>query len=379
MKFSSLPEIEQSTTAIKAFIARALNRKNSRGVITFVVAIFVLFATWTGYELVLAGGEGISIHAPSLHLGGFSPKPENNDTTTSLIPQKIWQVMLRSVDPHALREMPTWLAKNMDYQYTLLGDKKSDEFVQKNFAKEPRLIEVYSKLQNIGMKVDLLRYLLMYIEGGVYADIDVAAVRPVDTWVPEHLRGTIKLIVGPEFDRLGGGAWAGMPYYVQFGQWTVAAAPRHPVFRTLIDRALQGIEDLIADSGVPIEEFKPSNNNQVLNSTGPIAFTETVFKYMQTFDSNLTDTQNLSAMKESRVYGDVLVLTIDGFGTGQVHSGSSHNGTMPESALVHHKFWSSWTKADQMDHSKDKEEHKEHKREEEYGGEEQTGVEDNKT
>ncbi|CAG9946047.1 unnamed protein product [Clonostachys rosea f. rosea IK726] len=274
----------------------------------------------------------------------------------SLIPQKIWQIMVNNdnPDPEILRDTKSWLARNIDYEYTLMSTKKSDEFVQKHYADEPRLLEIYTNLHNTGMKSDLLRYLILNVEGGVYADIDTVALQPVDAWVPDHLLGNIRLVVGPEFDQLDGPRWDGMAHFVQFGQWTIAAAAGHPVFRKLIDRALQAIEDLLEAYEVPIEDFRPHSHIEVVNSTGPIAFTELVFKHMQSFDPALKDTKALSTMKEPLVFGDTLVLTIDGFGMGQQHSGSTNDGTIPKDAFVSHNFGGTWGKGDQMDHSGEK-------------------------
>src|SRR6478736_5568278 len=127
-----------------------------------------------------------------------------------------------------------------------MGKKKSDEFVRKYYANEPRVIEVYESLVNTGMKSDLLRYLILNIEGGIYADIDTTALRPLDTWVPSYLRERVRFVAGIEFDRLDGGMWGGMAHDVQFGQWAFAGAPGHTIFRTMIDRAVTGVEELAA-------------------------------------------------------------------------------------------------------------------------------------
>jgi alpha 1,6-mannosyltransferase len=198
------------------------------------------------------------------------------------------------------------------------------------------------------MKSDLLRYLVLNVEGGVYADIDTRAIKPIDKWVPSYLRNRVRLVAGLEFDRLDGNAWVGMQHYVQFGQWTFAGAPGHPVFRKLIDRAVEGVENLAKAHGVTIQELRPNKHTDVVNTTGPIAFTDMILEEITKVDPNITDMKQLSPMNENVVIGDMLLLPIDAFGMGQQHSASTNDGSTPKNALVEHLFWGHWTKGDQM-------------------------------
>lgn len=191
------------------------------------------------------------------------------------------------------------------------------------------------------MKSDLLRYLILSAEGGVYSDTDTIALRPIDSWVPAKYRNKARVVVGIEFDRRDGVAWADIPHWLQFCQWTIAAAPGHPVFEKMFDRVIESVQDLSETHGVPVTELTPGSF-EVMNSTGPAAWTDVVFEQLQEFNSSLNDTKDLSFMTEPKLYGDILVLTIDGFGMGQSHSESTNNGSIPEAALMRHLFYGSW-------------------------------------
>ncbi|KAF4946806.1 hypothetical protein FSARC_14116 [Fusarium sarcochroum] len=172
-------------------------------------------------------------------------------------------------------------------------------------------------------------------------DESLIAIRPIDEWVPPELRGQVSLVVGIEFDRRNGGGWADIPHWLQFCQWTIAATPGHPVFRKMTSRVIKSMEDLSRKHNVSIEQLKPSSF-EVMNSTGPAAWTDVVFEQLQEYDPALNSTKDLSFMTEPKLYGDTLVLTIDGFGMGQVHSHSTHDGSIPEAALMKHRFRGSW-------------------------------------
>lgn len=48
------------------------------------------------------------------------------------------------------------------------------------------------------LRADIARYLLVYTYGGVYADLDTRALRPVEEWRDGH--ANVSLIVGVEAD-----------------------------------------------------------------------------------------------------------------------------------------------------------------------------------
>jgi alpha 1,6-mannosyltransferase len=196
------------------------------------------------------------------------------------------------------------------------------------------------------MKSDLLRYLILGVEGGVYTDTDTWALKPIDQWVPEHLRDQVRLIVGIEFDRRDGDAWPEMSHWLQFCQWTIAAAPGHPVFRRMVSRIMDSVDQLSEEHQVPVHELSPSSF-EVLNSTGPAAWTDVVFEQLQEYDPLLKETRDLSFMTEPKLYGDILVLHIDGFGMGQPHSHSTDDGSTPDGALARHFFRGTWRVDDQ--------------------------------
>lgn len=224
-----------------------------------------------------------------------------------------------------------------------MGPRRADAFVNKTFAHRPDLVSTYHSLRNTGMKSDWLRYMILWHEGGVYSDSDTVALRPIDTWVPESLRDRVRLVVGFEWDRRGGG-WRGYRYEVQFAQWTFASAPGHPVFERLLNASLGKLEDLRAMHGMAeLPQIKPENK-QVLNTTGPWIWTETVFGLMQEQDPSLKSLKELSGMERPRLYGDILLLPIDAFALGRPHSGSTNDGSIPKNALAKHLMDNSWKK-----------------------------------
>jgi alpha 1,6-mannosyltransferase len=277
-----------------------------------------------------------------------SPSAETKPSTLA-IPAKIWQILLpqkpdqaeKPVNPEQLQDTPSWLAMNRDYKYTLVGHKGGRDFVRDNFADDKRILDAFDHIPNVGMKSDMLRYLILGKEGGVYTDTDTVALQPVDKWVPAEFEHKVGLVVGIEFDRRDGGPWADISHWVQFCQWTIAAAPGHRVFRSMVERILESLDKLADEHHVPVQDVKPTSF-EVMNSTGPAAWTDIVFEELQKHDPSLETTKDLSFMTGPKLFGDVLVLPIDGFGMGQGHSDSTNDGSIPADALVKHLFRGSW-------------------------------------
>ncbi|KAI3395249.1 hypothetical protein diail_1602 [Diaporthe ilicicola] len=191
-----------------------------------------------------------------------------------------------------------------------------------------------------GLKSDLLRYLILSVKGGVYTDTDTEALQPIDKWVAPEIKEKVKLIVGIEFDQRDGGRWAEISHALQFCQWTIAAAPGHPIFPDMVAHAVESLKHLSMVYDQSLEDLKPSSF-EVMNSTGPAAWTDVVFSHLQLASPGLI-WQNLSYMSSPQLHGDILVLPIDGFGVGQMHSGSTNDGSNPEGALIRHHFRGSW-------------------------------------
>ncbi|GFF31820.1 initiation-specific alpha-1,6-mannosyltransferase, partial [Aspergillus udagawae] len=106
-------------------------------------------------------------------------------------PRKIWQIWKVNpleFDGRDIEVARSWTVKNPGYRYEVLTDQNDLDYVETNFGplgeNRPDIVETYRSLTARIIKADLLRYLVMYIEGGVYADIDVEALRPVERFVP---------------------------------------------------------------------------------------------------------------------------------------------------------------------------------------------------
>jgi alpha 1,6-mannosyltransferase len=244
-----------------------------------------------------------------------------------------------NIETDTIVDTLSWIAKNPDYHYQLLGGPGAEEFVMKHF---PQHLDLYKSIPNTGSKSDLLRYMLLAVEGGIYTDLDTVALQPVDSWIPPHYKDQARVIIGLEYDQRDDDfVFAELHPTIQFCQWTIAAAPGHKIFDNMVQQAVDSLKKFEQEYDLPISNIT-LKNPEVLSSTGPGAWTDVVFEGLKIADPSITTLKNISRLSEPRLYGDILLLPIDAFGMGQVHSGSTRGDDIPKNALAKHNFRGHW-------------------------------------
>lgn len=290
---------------------------------------------------------------------GGSKTKQNTAATAPVIPagvgfpKKIWQSW--KVDPLHFEQRDsntarTWLQRNPDFRYEVLTDSNDVGYVEQHFGPggfdRPDIVDLYRNINATIIKADLLRYMVMYAEGGVYADIDVEALKPVSRFIPDHryAEADIDMVIGIEIDQpefkdhpiLGKKSQS-------FCQWTFMARPRLPVMMRLIENIMSWLADLARQQNVPISEVV-MDFDQVISGTGPSAFTAAILEEMnvnRAKDSPEITWDVFHDLDESKIVSRVLVLDVEAFAAGQGHSDSGNHNA--RGALVkHHYHASNW-------------------------------------
>lgn len=271
--------------------------------------------------------------------------------TTSVIPRKIWQTWKTgplNFDQRDSTSAKSWPEKNPSYRYEVLTDDNALDYVKWHYGpygfNRPDIIKLYEELNVTIIKADLLRYLIIYAEGGVYADIDVECLRSVSRFIPERYEESeVDMIIGVEIDEP---AFANHPILgskcKSFCQWTFAAKPKLPVMMRLIENIQDWLDSISHQKGVSISELE-LDFNEVISGTGPSAFTRAVLEQMtaQNPDHKEVTWDRFHNLAESVLVNGILVLNVEAFAAGQGHSDSGNHNS--RGALVkHHYHASSW-------------------------------------
>ncbi len=312
-----------------------LPKQVQRALPIYCIVILILFLLNIG-----SIGHGVA----SVGRGIYSGAPQHPH---KIFPRKIWQTW--KVDPLGFEERDlsvakTWTTKNPGHRYEVLTDSNDMYYVETYYGpngfNRPDIVNVYRSLTLRIIKADLLRYLVMYAEGGLYTDIDVEALKPVSKFIPQRYdESEIDMVVGIEIDQPDFNSHPVLGKKSQsFCQWTFMCKPQLPVMLHLVDSIIAWLQECSRKQGVPIEQLE-LDFDEVISGTGPSAFTKILLKDIGRQVGRTVKWDEFHALYESKLVGGVLVLTVEAFAAGQGHSDSGNHNA--KTAMVKHRYHAS--------------------------------------
>lgn len=209
----------------------------------------------------------------------------------------------------------TWLSLNPDYTHELMTDARMEAFVREKF-KDTEMERVYLEVNDYIMCSDLIRYLILLADGGVYSDLDVGCLRRIDTWVPEAFQDEASVVVGVEVDnKFGptGRKFQGAEDLFQLVNWTMMSKPGQPFIKFLVDRVIRNLRRMAEEQSTTVKDMKYTVK-QVLHITGPAAMTTAFFDYATQITGSSVTYKNFTKTTEPKLVGNVVVLPIFAFG-----------------------------------------------------------------
>lgn len=154
-------------------------------------------------------------------------------------------------------------AANPDWTYSFWDAERAEAWIAKTYGKDVLARYLRIRPEYYAARSDLLRYLNIYAQGGVYLDIKSTCSRPLDEAI---LPGERYILMPWEAgERFQHPELAHMPDG-EYAQWVIASVPGHPYLRAVIRRVLANIDDYSEwRNGVGMRA--------ILRVTGPIAYT----------------------------------------------------------------------------------------------------------
>ena len=223
-----------------------------------------------------------------------------------------------------------------------MSNQGADDFARKYYADRPDILEPFLQLKFHVLRSDLLRYMILESEGGIYSDLDTVAIKSVRDWIPQEMGSKVHAVVGVEYDQLDNEPYYGMDERIQFCQWTMATSRGHPIMKNVVKKAIVALNETAERNKSSIADFKPTDG-EVIQITGPVIWTRAVMEAMSEATGTEISYLNITGMSEPLLFGDVLVLPIDGFGAGQPHSNSTRDDNHgPGDVFVRHQWKGSW-------------------------------------
>lgn len=223
----------------------------------------------------------------------ISPKIINYKTRK--IPRTIIQTNETNLLPDKMiNTVYTWINLNPEYSYKFFDNNDRINFIKNNFPTE--VINIYHQLPHGAIKADLFRICYIYINGGVYSDIDQPCIKPLDSIIDDD-------------DDFVSGVENSTPH-----QMLIISSPKNPFLKHLI---YKGIERFKTKnplkgpwSGINAGYFGPpaygysfiwftSNNEPIIDDNGKWIFNYKI-KYGKYMINNLNlNIKNFSLFKDT--------------------------------------------------------------------------------
>jgi alpha 1,6-mannosyltransferase len=261
----------------------------------------------------------------------------------SKFPAYIWQTWKTSPSSPKFEKTfrpleQSWTDQHPGFVHEVITDSVAVPLLRHLFSNTPRVLEAYEALPAPVLKADFFRYLILLARGGIYSDIDTAALQSAVDWVPHEVpRSSYGMVIGIEADpdRPDWADWYSRR--IQFCQWTIQSKPGHPILREMVANITE--ETLKHREMGTLKETLDS----IVEFTGPALWTDHIFAFFndpQYFDipedAKEIDWEAFTGITSAKKVGDVIVLPITSFspGVGQMGAGEDNDPM----AFVKHVF-----------------------------------------
>ena len=157
-----------------------------------------------------------------------------NHKTHTIIPKQIIQTWEhKNIDSDFQKIIDSWKYNNSNYDYVLYDRNEREKFIIKHF--DSNVIKAYKSIISGAYKADLFRYCYLYINGGVYIDIDTLCLNSIDKIIPDGAEMVVPIDLNST------------PSEGQhnLSNGFIACKPKHPVMLKCIEKIVFNVENNI--------------------------------------------------------------------------------------------------------------------------------------
>lgn len=177
-----------------------------------------------------------------------------------MIPKHIYQTWkTHNLPPGITRVITQMMAINPGWTHHLYDDAEMADFICDNFP--GRVYEAFQSLAIGAARADMWRYCVLYINGGVYLDIDADITAPLDNLIRVDDDAVITREQVPGL----------------FNQWILIFSRGHPLLKAVIDEC--------------VENVASRSSNNILHLTGSTVFTQVLTSRLKSNQLRHKDSQ----------------------------------------------------------------------------------------
>ena len=193
-----------------------------------------------------------------------------DNSVKSKIPRNIIQTYKNNTVHESIHDNTmSFLEKNRDYNYYLITDEIGVQLIVDHFDK--RTLDAYNKLNLGAAKGDFLRYIAMYIYGGMYIDLDATIKSSLSTLIDPNVEHLV--IVDTNFN---------------LEQWIFGFSEKNIIVLKLIQEMVKRIHN---------------NERNIFIATGPTLFTDVFINMIN--NSNYYNTyRTLNSRRRNKIIGE---------------------------------------------------------------------------
>lgn len=209
---------------------------------------------------------------------------------SSVIERNIWQLWpvsnISDLEfPESCRQLVRrWEEANPEYKYHLISIDTAMKMIKDEFGgKVPEVVEIARSMPDERLRYEYLKYVLTFLQGGVYADIDTLDVKPISHWtIPSenNTRLTIGIVSDYNHDN-----WEDFfNRRMIFSNSLFVAKKHHPFLAKLIAHicyVASTQKQLIQNTNwTAVLTDYDVNGDPTIQFTGPSIFSDTFFDYL---------------------------------------------------------------------------------------------------
>ncbi len=166
---------------------------------------------------------------------------------------QVWEGRNGALPGFCMQWSDTWKEHHPGWRYEFWNGDRMEAFVKKHY---PHLEDAYFGFQYNVQRWNVIRYLILFEMGGMYVDFDYKCLESVDKHVAGHGKCYFAMEPGEHCVNFFG--------QDTFNHALMAACPRHPFFKKIIDHIF--FESQYACRGIKVLD--------VHATTGPVMLTE---------------------------------------------------------------------------------------------------------
>lgn len=195
---------------------------------------------------------------------------------------QVWEGRTEPKMPTRLKILArTWQEQNPTWEYHLWNGEEMDKLVETHF---PEYMSMYKNFHYNVQRWDIIRYMILYVYGGVYTDLDAECFKPID-----GLFNANTFCFGEEPDN--NNIYIDMKYHI--GNALLASYPREEGWMFVLEKIRCALK----------EKYKMCI---VLNTTGPLMLSRIFPELEDKYNATILPNSFVAPVSKREVYDYII-------------------------------------------------------------------------